>query len=255
MFDKKVKNSIQELRSQSKKIILSLIFLVLSFSLKSAFSGEVEMGVEKLHWLGHASLRYDGEKIIYFDPWKLAKNSKKADIIFISHEHYDHFSKEDLTLIGTSDTVIITDRSVAGQLADRDIIFKEVKRMSPGENYEVSGIKIKAVPAYNINKEFHTKKSQKTGFVVDIGNLIIYQAGDTDKIPEMADVRCDIALLPVGGIYTMNAQEAAQATLIIKPKIAIPIHYGDIVGFSADGLKFAELLKGKVEVKILKLER
>lgn len=230
---------------------------------------EVNKMSENLHWLGHSSFRFDGSKIIYFDPWKLPKNSKKADLIFISHEHFDHFSPEDVSAISSNETVIITDKavsqwfgfqnsqshkSVSRQLQDK-VNCKEVKGLSPGETIEVSQVKVQAVASYNIGKEFHTPDSRKLGFIVTIDGITIYHAGDTDNIPQMKDYRCDIALLPVSGTYVMTAEEAAEAALAIKPKIAVPMHYGDIVGSPTDAQRFKELLKGKIEVKILKPER
>lgn len=230
---------------------------------------EVNKMSKNLHWLGHSSFRFDGSKIIYFDPWKLPKNSKKADLIFISHEHFDHFSPEDVSAISSSETVIITDkavsqwfgfqnsqshRSVRGQLEGK-INSKEVKCLSPGETVEISGVKIQAVASYNIGKEFHTKDSRKLGFIVAIDGITIYHAGDTDNIPEMKNYRCDLALLPVSGTYVMTAEEAAEAALAIKPKIAVPMHYADIVGSPADAEHFKGLLKGKIEVRMLTQER
>lgn len=215
---------------------------------------EVNKMSENLHWLGHSSFRFDGSKIIYFDPWKLPKNSKKADLVFISHEHFDHFSPEDVSAISSSETVIISDRSVRGLLEGK-INSKEVEGLNPGETIEISGVKIQAVASYNIGKEFHSKDSRTLGFIVTIDGITIYHAGDTDTIPQMKDYRCDIALLPVSGTYVMTADEAAEAALAIKPKIAVPMHYGDIVGSPADAERFKELLKGKIEVKILKPEK
>lgn len=209
---------------------------------------------ENVHWLGHSSFRVDGTKTVYFDPWKLPRNSKRADVIFISHEHFDHCSAQDLRLISTKDTVIISDKASGKQLEGQKIQCKEIKALSPGESAQVGEIKIEAVPSYNTNKSFHTRNSQKLGFVVTIEGLTIYFAGDTDYIPEMKDCRCDLALLPVSGIYVMDAEEAAQAALEIKPKLAIPMHYGEVAGSAADAMKFKDLLAGKVEVKILKKE-
>ena len=208
---------------------------------------------EKLHWLGHASFRLDASKIIYFDPWKLPENSRKADIIFISHDHFDHFSKDDIALISTKDTVIVTDKSASKQLQGK-VVCKEIKALEPGNNIEVSGVQVQAVYSYNLNKEFHPRESKKLGFIVTIDGVNIYHAGDTDNIPEMKNYQCDIAMLPVSGTYVMTADEAANAALAIKPKLAIPMHYGDIVGSPSDALRFSDLLEGKIKVKILKKE-
>lgn len=206
--------------------------------------------MENLHWLGHASFRVDGKKVIYFDPWKLARQAKKADFIFISHEHFDHLSVDDVKSISTRETVIITDKTCARQLENKEVICRQISALAPQDTLEIDGIGISAVASYNINKQFHTRNSQKLGFIVSIEGVKVYHAGDTDKIPEMKDYHCDVALLPVSGTYVMTAGEAAEAALLIKPKLAIPMHYGDIVGTASDAGKFKDLLKGKIEVKI-----
>lgn len=237
-----------------KKIVITLFNLfLLAMPVFSQLNEEVDRMTEKLHWLGHASFRLDASKTVYFDPWKLAKNAKKADIIFISHEHFDHFSKDDLAIISTENTVFVTDKTVSRQLKG-EVKYKEIKALLPKDSIEIDGVKIQAVASYNLNKEFHTDDSQKLGFIVTIDGVSIYHAGDTDNIPEMKDYRCDIALLPVSGTYVMTADEAAEAALAIKPKVVIPMHYGDIVGSQADAERFQELLRDKVEVKILEKE-
>jgi len=232
-----------------------LLFITLVFHPRQesayAAEGEVEEMVNNLHWLGHASFRLDSSKVIYFDPWKLSPDSPKADFIFITHDHYDHYSLDDVKIISTKDTVIVTDNTVGRQLQGARLNYKEIRPLSPGDNIEIDGVKISAVASYNIGKQFHTKNSQKLGFIVTIDGVKIYHAGDTDNIPEMAGYQCDIALLPASGTYVMTAEEAAKAALTIKPKVAIPMHYGDIVGSDSDARRFQDLLKGKVEVKIL----
>lgn len=210
--------------------------------------------LENLHWLGHASFRLDASRRIYFDPWKLSKGSQKAEIIFISHDHFDHFSKDDVASLSTKETVIVTDKSVGRQLQGK-VLCKEIKALQPGNKIEVLGVKVQAVPSYNLNKEFHPKEDGKLGFIVTIDRISIYHAGDTDYIPEMKDYACDIALLPVSGTYVMTADEAANAALTIRPGAAIPMHYGDIVGSNSDAERFRDLLKDKVEVRILKKEK
>lgn len=210
--------------------------------------------LEKLHWLGHASFRIDGEKTIYLDPYQLAKGAAKADIVLITHEHFDHCSCEDLKIISSRDTVIVADKTVSKKLKDAKVPCKEIMELSPDNGTELSGIKIKAVPSYNIGKPYHTKMSEKLGFIVTVDDVSFYHAGDTDLIPEMKEYSCDVALLPIGGTYTMTASEAAEAALLIKPKIAIPIHYGSVVGKDADAEEFKLLLRGKIDVEILKKE-
>ena len=219
-----------------------------------AAEGEVVTVLNNLHWLGHASFRLDASKVIYFDPWKLSPGSPKADFIFITHDHYDHYSLDDVKIISTKDTVIVADNAVGRQLQGARLDCRAIRSLFPGDNIEIDGVRINAVASYNIGKQFHTKNSQKLGFIVTIDGIKIYNAGDTDNIPEMKNYLCDIALLPVSGTYVMTAEEAAQAALIIKPKVAIPMHYGDIVGSDSDARRFQDLLKGKMEVKILRKE-
>jgi L-ascorbate metabolism protein UlaG (beta-lactamase superfamily) len=210
--------------------------------------------IENLHWLGHASFRWEGSKVIYFDPWKIAKGARKADIILVSHEHFDHCSKVDIGMISTKDTVLVASQAAARELKPSEPFCKEIKTLSPGASIEVYGVKIKATASYNLGKAFHPKSDNKLGFIVAMDGASIYHAGDTDAIPEMSGYHCDIALLPVSGTYVMSADEAAGAAVTMQPKIAVPMHYADIVGSVADAKRLQELLKGKVEVKILRKE-
>ena len=202
--------------------------------------------IENVYWLGHASFKIKGrELVIYIDPWNIVP-TEKADIILITHEHFDHFSEADIKKIIKPDTVIVTSYEVGRQLKGK----YNVKVLKPGEKTVVKGVEIQATPSYNINKKFHTKDSEKVGFVFVLDNIKYYHAGDTDLIPEMEDIKADVALLPVSGTYVMNAKEAAKATELIKPKIAIPMHYGTIVGSEKDAIEFKRL--AKCEVAILK---
>jgi L-ascorbate metabolism protein UlaG (beta-lactamase superfamily) len=210
--------------------------------------------LDNLHWLGHSGFRLEGLKTIYFDPYQLPKNPVKADIVLITHEHDDHYSPENLKLISSRGTVIVTDRAVGKKIQDANLVCRDIKVLSPGEDIDVYSVKINAVASYNTNKHFHSRNSKKLGFIVMTDGLRIYHAGDTDMIPEMRNYECDIALLPVSGIYVMTAEEAARAVLAIKPKLAIPMHYGSVAGSNDDAIRFQDLLRGKVEVKILEKE-
>ena len=206
----------------------------------------VENIFKNLQWLGHdAFLLRGGGKIIYFDPFKLAPGLPPADIICISHEHYDHCSPADVLTIQQPSTLIVTETKAAAKLKGK------IMTLVPGEHREVEGITIETVPAYNTNKQFHPQFNRWLGFILTVDGVRVYHAGDTDYIPEMKDIRADIALLPVSGTYVMTAEEAAQAALAIGPKIAVPMHYGDIVGSTDDAQRFAAALAGRVRVEIL----
>jgi L-ascorbate metabolism protein UlaG (beta-lactamase superfamily) len=198
--------------------------------------------LNKIKWLGHSSVRIDAEKIIYIDPWKI-KGGPKADLILISHSHGDHLSPDDVEKIQKEETVIVAAADAAALLSG------DVRALKPGDQVTVPGVTVRAVPAYNINKSFHPKANNWIGFLVTVGSKTIYYGGDTDLIPEMKDIVADILILPVGGTYTMTAKEAAEAANLIRPEAAIPIHYGDIVGTSADAMQFKKLCKAPVEIK------
>jgi len=206
-----------------------------------------EKMIDKIHWLGHDSFYVQGSKVVYFDPWEVS-GSPKADLVLVSHDHYDHCSPEDVAKISKPETVIVTEPGSAKKLKGN------VKTMNPGQSLEVSGVKIKAVPSYNVDKQFHPKANNWLGFIVELDGVKIYHAGDTDFIPEMKGLEVDIALIPVSGTYVMNADQAVQAARAIKPKIAVPMHYDKIVGSEADATKFAEALKDEIKVVVKKKE-
>lgn len=200
---------------------------------------------EKVAWLGHDSFRVAASKTIYFDPYGLS-SGPMADLILISHDHFDHCSPEDVAKIQKPETVILTEKNAAKKLSG------DVRVMKPGDIMEVEGVKITGVPSYNTDKDFHPRKNGWLGFIVAVDGVTIYHAGDTDFIPEMKELRADIALIPVSGTYVMTADQAVKAALAIKPHLAVPMHYGAIVGDENDALHFKEKLEGKVAVRVLK---
>jgi len=209
----------------------------------------------KLSWLGHDGFRIQNGKVVYIDPFKIA-GGPKADIVLISHEHFDHLSLDDLKKIVTPNTTVVAHAQSAGELSKLKV--KETKIMKPGDRIKLGAITIEAVPAYNLNKGpepgkvFHPKEDGKLGFIVTVNNVRIYHAADSDHIPEMKGLNPDIALLPVSGTYVMTPQEAAEAAVSVNPKIAIPMHYDAIVGTKNDAETFKKLVK--CEVKILEKE-
>ncbi len=205
----------------------------------------------RLEWLGHAGFRVSDEKVIYVDPFQI-QAGEKADIILITHPHYDHCSIEDLRKIVKLETVIVAPIDCQSKIASGRLHYAEFKNVAPSSNVSIYGCSIRAVPAYNTNTQFHTKRDEWVGYVFEVDGKRIYHAGDTDFIPEMAGLASmgiDAALLPVGGTYTMNAREAAQAVAMIRPKVAIPMHYGSIVGSADDAEVFRRTVAhARVEV-------
>jgi L-ascorbate metabolism protein UlaG (beta-lactamase superfamily) len=199
---------------------------------------------ENIFWLGHDSFRLKGKKVVYIDPWKLAPGAEKADVILVTHDHYDHFSKDDIAKISKADTVVVAPPVVANQLGPKTLVAK------PGDQLSAAGVIIEVVAAYNPNKKFHPKSAGHVGYIVTLNGKRIYHSGDTDLIPEMAQIKADIALLPVSGTYVMTAVEAAEAASTIKPTLAIPMHYGDpdVVGTRSDAEEFKKRAKVPVEI-------
>lgn len=187
-------------------------------------AGDLPAILGHLHWLGHASFRLDGPPTVYLDPVDIGSEPPPADIVLISHSHGDHFSMPDIKLISGPETVIITTPDIAGTFETSDVEYAEVRAAQPGEQMTAGGVEIETVPAYNIDKSYHPKEAGYLGFIVTLQGERLYFAGDTDHIPEMADIDCDVALLPVGGTYTMDIEQAAQAAADIGPKVAVPMH-------------------------------
>jgi L-ascorbate metabolism protein UlaG (beta-lactamase superfamily) len=209
-------------------------------------SEDVKNMVKDIHWLGQSAFKITGEKIVYFDPYRLSGKQEKADIILISHSHSDHCSPEDVKKIQKSNTIIVAPSDCKSKLSGN------VETIKPGDKVTIEGINIEAVPAYNVNKKFHPKENNWVGYIITISGRRIYHCGDTDKIPEMANIKSDVVLIPIGGTYTMTAEEAADAVNLMKPKLAIPMHYGSIVGTPGDAVRFKE--KCTVPVEILSPE-
>jgi len=192
-----------------------------------------------IKWLGHSSIKISGSKQIYIDPYNIKDEYKDADIIFITHSHYDHFSLDDIDKCRKNSTVLVITRDLEEKVKELNIQYIIVE---PYNSYIVDNISFETIPSYNINKSYHPKNNNWVGYVININNNKYYVAGDTDITEETKKIVCDVAFLPIGGTYTMNYREAAELVNIIKPKYVIPIHYGTIVGDMDDALKFKELL-------------
>lgn len=203
--------------------------------------------------INHDTFRIAGSKVIYTDPFKVSKRDE-ADIVLLSHEHFDHLSLEDLEKVCSSGTTIVA--SPLCEQALKQVKVKEKYFIEPNGKYTVGKVMILAVPAYNLNKfrepgkPFHPQSEKGVGFVIQMDGTRVYYAGDTDAIPEMNSIQCDIALLPVSGTYVMTAEEAVEAVKAVHPKIAVPMHYGAIVGSEDDARKFKSLVKN-CEVQIV----
>jgi L-ascorbate metabolism protein UlaG (beta-lactamase superfamily) len=206
------------------------------------------MTIEKVHWLGHASFRIDGARaVIYIDPWKI-EPGPAADIVLVTHEHFDHCSAGDIARIAGPKTVIVATAACAEALAT---VGAELRVVEPGDRIEVAGVSIRAVPAYNVEPErqgFHPRDPRipRVGYIVDVDGASVYHTGDTDSIPEMEGLAPDLVLLPVGGTYTMDAEQAAEAARRMGARAALP--WGDIVGSRRDAERFARLFGGTTHV-------
>jgi L-ascorbate metabolism protein UlaG (beta-lactamase superfamily) len=212
------------------------------------------MLLDSLEWLGHAGFRIQvGRAVVYIDPYRVPEGSPQADLILITHGHYDHFSPRDLERLSAGRTSLVGPAAVAERVSGR------VHSIAPGETLDdelVRGVHVSAVAAYNTSKRdgdgnpFHPREAGWVGYELNVRGERLYHSGDTDVIPEMDTVTgVDVALLPVSGVYVMTAQEAAEAARRIQPRVAVPMHWGEHLGSEADARNFAE--RAPVEVRIL----
>ena len=189
-----------------------------------------------------SSIRIDNEHVIYFDPFMISEEKHDADIIFFTHEHYDHYSKEDYMKVAKEDTIYVMPKSMGNDFDNIAIL------LNPDDKSNILGIQVEAFRAYNIDKPYHPKDNNWLGYKLDLKGYSIYVCGDTDYVPELKNVKCDILFTPIGGKFTMDYKEAANLTNDIKPKKVIPIHYGSVVGTKEDFDKFKELVNEDIEV-------
>jgi L-ascorbate metabolism protein UlaG (beta-lactamase superfamily) len=207
----------------------------------------------EIKWLGHAgfliknNINPDKIQIIYIDPYNIKETSEKADLIFITHDHYDHCSIADINKIIKEGTKIVVPADSQNKITRFDVPIK-IEVAVPEKEFVFGDLKVSTLPAYNIDKPFHSQKEEWMGYLLKMNGLLIYHAGDSDVIPEMQKLtgygdKKLIALLPVGGRFTMTPEEAVQAARIIKPFLAVPMHYGSIVGTEENAKEFIELCK------------
>lgn len=205
------------------------------------------MNVDNILVNTQSSIRISLDKILYFDPYKINEEKHDADIIFITHDHYDHFDIDSINNVKNDNTVVVAPASMRNDVDN--ISFKDYIYLNPYDEIKIGNIIVSTVPSYNINKSFHPKSNNWLGYIVTYNNIKYYIAGDTDKTSDNEKVKCDIAFIPIGGTYTMNVDEAVELVKIINPKVVIPIHYGSIVGNKSDGKKLKEKLNSySVEV-------
>ena len=189
---------------------------------------------------------------IYVDPLEIGNDAHDADYILITHDHYDHFSPEDIRKVAKADSILVVPEKMADKAQEVAGDVGKIETVKPGVYRELNGLEFETVPAYNLLKPFHPKSAEWVGYVLRIDGQRIYIAGDTDATKEAKAVKCEVALVPIGGTYTMDAKKAAELVNAIRPNVAIPVHYGSIVGKPADGDVFAQNVKDpiKVEFKI-----
>ena len=194
--------------------------------------------LQRFTWLKNSAYRWEGDGLtIYIDPWGVGDDAPEADVIFITHGHYDHYSPEDIERVRNPTTRIVAPRETAAELSGN------VQAVAPGDAVEVGGIKAQAVPAYNVAEDRldkHPKSNGWVGYILQLGDTSYYHAGDTDHVPELESVPAQVAFLPVGGTFTMDASEAAGLARTMSPELAVPMHYGFVAGTPADGERFKE---------------
>jgi L-ascorbate metabolism protein UlaG (beta-lactamase superfamily) len=207
--------------------------------------------LENIEVLIHSSIKINKGKVIYIDPYKIDKEYNDADFIFITHSHYDHFSEKDIIKVIKNNTTVIIPEELMKKVLKLGVSQENIIPVEPNECEIFEDIKFETIPAYNINKPFHKKENGWVGYIIELKGIRYYIAGDTDITEENQKVQCDVAFVPVAGTYTMDYKEAAKLVNTIKPKVAIPIHYGDIVGIVGDAKKFIKLLDDDIRGEIL----
>lgn len=199
----------------------------------------------------HNSIKIKKDVTIYIDPYKIEKEYNDADYVFCTHEHYDHFSPEDIKKVVKESTIIITVPNTLAETIKLQPDRSKIILVVPNESYDLKNIKFETTVAYNSKKLFHQKSKEWVGYVITIKGERFYIAGDTDDLPELENIKCDVAFVPIGGMYTMNHNEAANLINEMHPKIAIPTHYGLIIGSKEDAENFKQEVIPDIKVEIL----
>ncbi len=207
--------------------------------------------LEKIEVISHSAIKIKDKYIIYIDPFRIEKKYKDADYIFITHDHYDHYSEDDIMKITNANTKIIIPIDLYDKVSKIGFIKENITMVEPNKKYKINEIEFETIPAYNVNKSFHLKENNWIGYIITVNDIKYYIAGDTDITEENKKIKCDIAFLPIGGVYTMNYEEAASLANLIKPKIVIPIHYGSIIGSKEDAINFSKLIQSNIECRII----
>lgn len=198
--------------------------------------------LENIEVFCHNSIKFDKQKVIYVDPFQIKKEFHDADIILCTHLHSDHFSDEDINKVKKDDTIIVITEDAITKAYKLGFNKDNILIVYPNEKYKVEGIEITTIPAYNQEKKFHPKENNWVGFIIKLEGVNYYITGDTDITKEALEVKCDVMFVAIGGTYTMNYRDAAILVNKVKPKIAVPVHYGSIVGKKEDAIEFAKLV-------------
>lgn len=206
---------------------------------------------ENIRVLTHSSIRIQsGDTVLYVDPYKVSGRPQDADYVFITHDHFDHFSPEDIEKVSCDKTVLVVPEKMRDKVLQEADETRGIIPVKPDAPYDINGFSFETVPAYNRLKPFHPKTAGWVGYIFCLDGKRIYVAGDTDATPDARKVRCDVALVPVGGTYTMNASQAAELVNTIRPAAAIPTHYGSVAGSAADAESFRDKVDPAVHVEI-----
>lgn len=213
------------------------------------------MNLENIQVNAQSSICIRGSQVLYFDPFRINNEMGDADLIFVTHEHFDHFEPASIERIRKEDSILIAPASMQKKVL-QETTFQAANCvfLEPGDTKNLNGVEIMAIPAYNNAKPFHQKHKKWLGYVVKLDEITYYVAGDTDATEANRSVQCDVALVPIGGTYTMNREQAAEYILKLNPKAVVPTHYGDVAGKPEDGEVFEGLVSAnstiQVEIKL-----